>query len=65
MSSVAWYPADRGIFASTSYDMILKVWDAEALAEASSVHLGSKVNFASFGKRMQTYDILAGKRLSH
>ena len=62
VTSIAWYPADRGIFASSSHDAKVKVWDTAALTAASVIDLGSKVFYASFGKCVVNYDLIAGSR---
>ena len=60
ISAVEWYPADRGLFLSSSFDGLVKVWDTEALMAAALIDLGTKVHFCTFGRKEANHDLIAG-----
>ncbi|KAJ2330609.1 hypothetical protein GGH91_006623, partial [Coemansia sp. RSA 2671] len=43
ISSIAWYPLDKGMFTTSSFDHTLRVWDAQSMAEACQFDLDSRV----------------------
>ncbi|KAJ2746169.1 hypothetical protein GGI20_001592 [Coemansia sp. BCRC 34301] len=43
ISCIEWYPVDRGMFTTSSFDHTLRVWDAESMAEACQFSLESRV----------------------
>ncbi|KAJ2733404.1 hypothetical protein IW152_003142 [Coemansia sp. BCRC 34962] len=43
ISSIAWYPLDKGMFTTSSFDHTLRVWDAQSMAEACQFDLESRV----------------------
>ena len=60
VSSVAWHPADSGLFVTGSWDASVKVWDANALGEAAlTFQVPAKVYAASLSACARVHALVA------
>ncbi|TMW68067.1 hypothetical protein Poli38472_007739 [Pythium oligandrum] len=59
ISAVDWYPIDGGIFVSSSFDGLVKIWDANTFQVEAEFAFSSKVYCAKFSPISSTHSLIA------
>jgi len=60
VSCVSWYPTDTGMFASSSMDSTVKVWDTNAVDTACTFHIGERVYCIAMSPVARAHALIAG-----
>lgn len=65
ITNVKWWPFDNGMFLSSSYDGLIKVWDSNSLENVFNFNLDNQVNCFDINPTGHNSLIVAGSNSSH